>query len=88
MIFFPDPANFSASPPSVKNFSTRPEGSGKTENVNFIKLAEKHHRAKRKWHPSFVVLRPILFKLMSMDAELNSTLGNKNYFYQRIGCGT
>ena len=78
LIFLPpDPANFSASPPS-----------GKTKNVNFIKLAKKRHPAKRKWHPSFVVLRPIFFKLVSMDAELNSALGNEKYFYQIIRCGT
>ena len=51
------------------------------KNVNFIKLAEKRHRAKRNWYTSFVVLRPILLKLVSMDAELNSALGNKKYYY-------
>ena len=88
IFLFPDSANFSASPPLGKNFPTRPEGSGKMKNVNFIKVAEKRHRAKRKWHPSFVFLCPILFKLVSMDAELTSALGNKKYFYQRIGCCT
>ena len=43
--------------------------------------------AKRNWHPSFLVLSPILLKLVSMDAELNSAFVNEKYFYQIIGYG-
>ena len=32
------PANFSPSPGTGKKFATRPEGSGKTENMNFNNL--------------------------------------------------
>ena len=88
IFFFPDSTNFSASPQSGKNFPTRPEGFERTENVNFITSAEKCNRAKRKGCTIFFVLCPCLFKLVSMDGELSSALGNKNYFYQVIGCST
>ena len=58
------------------------------ENVNFIKFAEKRDRAKRKGYPSFLVVASILFKLVSMDAELNSALENESYFCQIIECDT
>ena len=88
LIFFPEPANFSASPRSRKSFLTHPEGSGKIKNVNFIKSAEKRDGTKRKQQPISFDLCRILFKLVSMDVELNSALGNERYFYPRIGCGT
>ena len=89
LIFFPpDPANFSASSPSGKNFPTRPEGPGKIKNVNFIKSAKNRDGAKRKKHTISFVPCPILFKLVSVDAELNSAFENERYFYQIIGCGT
>ena len=58
------------------------------ENVSFIKFAEKRDRAKRKGYPSFLAVASILFKLVSVDAELNSALENERYFCQIIGCGT
>ena len=48
IFFLKDPANFTSSPGSGKNFPTRPERFGKTENVNFNKFAEKRDGAKRK----------------------------------------
>ena len=45
LVFFKKvPANFSPSPLSGKKFPTRPEGSGKMENVNLIKLAENFRK--------------------------------------------
>ena len=38
IFFLKDPANFFSSPGSGKNFPTRPERFGKTENVNLINL--------------------------------------------------
>ena len=76
------------SPLSGKQFPTRPEGSGKTENVNLIKFAENCHGAKRKQQTISSVLCPILLKLVSIDAELNCALENERYFCQVIGCGT
>ena len=66
----PDPANFSALPRSGKNFSARPEASGKIKNVNFIKSAKTCDGAKRKRHTIFFVLRPILFKLLPIYSQL------------------
>ena len=43
---------------------------------------------KRKWHAISFVLCPTLLRLVSMDAELNSVLGNGTYFCPIIGCGT
>ena len=60
----------------------------KLKNVNFIKLAKKRDEAKRKWHTISFFLCPILFKLVSMDGELNFTLETETYFYQKIKCGT
>ena len=41
-----------------------------------------------KENSSLSVFCPIFFKLVSIDAELNSALENERYFYQKIGCGT
>ena len=37
---------------------------------------------------SFFVLDFLNFKLVPIDSELNSALGNLTDFYQKIGCGT
>ena len=64
------------------------EVSGKIKNENFIKLAKKRDGAKRKWHTMSFVLCAILFKLVSMDGELNFALETETYFHQKIKCGT
>ena len=42
------PSNFTPLSGTGKILTTRPEGSGKTENVNFIKFAENRNGAKTK----------------------------------------
>ena len=80
--------NFSPSSGAGQNFPTRPEGSGKTENVNFIKFAENGDGAKRKLRTFWSSVCWTLTNLVSMDAELNLALENWRYFFQVIGCGT
>ena len=59
-----------------------------TKNQKLIKSAKKQHMKKRKWHAISFVLCPTLLRLVSMDAELNSVLGNGTYFCPIFGCGT
>ena len=48
LIFFKKvPPNFSPSSGTRENLSTRPEGSGKTEKLNFNKFAENNDGAKK-----------------------------------------
>ena len=86
--FLKDPANFSPLPGFGKNFSTRPEGSGKIKNVNLIKIRKKRNGAKRKWRTSFFVCHLLNLNLVPIDSELNSALGYQTYFYQIYGRGT
>ena len=49
LIFFKKvPSNFTPLSGTGKILTTRPEGSGKTENLNFIKFAENRNGAKTK----------------------------------------
>ena len=48
IFFLKVPPNFSPLSSTGENLTTRPEGFGKTENVNFNKFAENRDGAKRK----------------------------------------
>ena len=88
IFFLKVPPNFSPLSGIGQNLATRPEGSGKTENVNFNKFAENRHGVKRKWYTIYSFVCLTLIKLVSMDAGLNYALENERYFCQVIGCGT
>ena len=80
IFFLKVPPNFSPLPGFGKNCPKRPEASGKIKNLNSIKFAKNGDGAKRKRYPSFLVVGENFLKLVSMDAQLNSPLGNKTFF--------
>ena len=57
----------------------------KFKNLNLIKSLPKRKMPKRKGHTSFWGFSSLGFKLVLIDSELNSALGNQTVFTKKLG---
>ena len=81
----PEPANFSASYRPGVGCPTVGNGPKKFKNLNLIKSLPKRKMPKRKGHTSFWGFSSLGFKLVLIDSELNSALGNQTVFTKKLG---
>ena len=79
----PEPANFSASEGLGFEFIAVWNCPKKIKNLDLIKLVLKQIGANRKGHTSLFGFDFLNLKLLPANAEINSTLENQTYFYQK-----